>query len=54
MDAAELFASAAYKAPPAGGAPLPAEIAGSGVPLPEWDMFDMLSERAHEQDARVP
>ena len=32
---------AAYKAPPAGGAPLPAEIAAGGRPLTEWDMSDV-------------
>ena len=33
--------AAAYKAPPAGGAPLPAEIAEGGRPLTEWDMSDV-------------
>lgn len=31
----------AYKTPPAGGAPLPAEIAAGGRPLTEWDMSDV-------------
>ena len=40
MDAAE-FEKTMDKAPPSGGAPLPAKITAGGRPLPEWDMSDV-------------